>query len=305
MNNEKVAILMSTYNGERFLKTQIDSILNQSFKNFHLFIRDDGSTDNTLKILSQFETNPNVTIYFEENNLGYKNSFLQLLRLAINSEDNFAYYAFSDQDDFWEREKIKASVLKLQSDNSLYRLYFSGLTFVDENLNLLKDKDASKVKTTFAAEIVRHSISGATAVFSTALAELAIQYDEVFNLPGGHDAFIFRLNAAVGGYFFADQANYIMFRRHDDNTSSASKDVLTKIKNELNSTSHSELQTAKFLKKYYEYLLAEDILKEIDLLINYNKGIKYKLELCKNKNFRRENNLMNILFIYKVIFNKL
>lgn len=304
MNNSPVAVLMSTYNGEKYLVEQINSILNQSYQNIHLFIRDDGSTDNTRHILDQFMGNPKITVILGTKNVGYKNSFLYLLKTIVNTYDEYQYFSFSDQDDIWMKEKISTSIKNLEINNNPYRVYFSGLTFVDSDKRQLKVKNESQVITTFPAEMVRHSISGATSVFSRNLAELAIKYDEVEKIAGGHDAFIFRLNAALHGYFFADKNNYIQFRRHDDNTSSATKSFLTKVSQELTRNDGVEIETARFFKEYYNEILPETTMLEIDLLLNYNRSFKDKWLLLTNKKFKRENKLMNGIFMYKVFFNK-
>lgn len=304
MSNPPVAVLMSTYNGEKYLIEQINSILNQSYENIHLFIRDDGSTDDTRSILNQFMDNPKITVILGTKNLGYKNSFLSLLKTIVNTYDEYQYFSFSDQDDIWMKEKISMSIRHLETNNNPYRVYFSGLTFVDSDKQQLKVKDESRVVTTFPAEMVRHSISGATSVVSRNLAELTVKYDEAEKIAGGHDALIFRLNAALHGYFFADKNNYIQFRRHVDNASSASKSFLYKIKQELTTSDGSELETAKFFKKYYKSVLPETTLLEIDLLLNYNKNFKSKWSLLTNKKFRRENKLMNIIFIYRIFLSK-
>ncbi|MCH3933478.1 MAG: glycosyltransferase [Leuconostoc mesenteroides] len=305
MNNPSVAVLMSTYNGEDYLAEQINSILNQTYQNIHLFIRDDGSTDNTMSIIEEFIRNPKVSVIKSGDNLGYKNSFLMLLKTVVDLKKNYKYFSFSDQDDVWLKDKILVSIKKLEKDDSKYRIYFSGLTFVDSKLNKLKIKDDSNIRTTFPAEMVRHSVSGATSVFSRDLAELAVKYKEVQKLPGGHDEFIFRLNAALGGHFFADKNNYIKFRRHEDNASSATKGLLFKIMQEFNRKDGSVVITAQFLRTYYKKNLTASTFQEIEMLLNYNKGFKSKWLLLKNKKFRRENSLMNIIFFYRVIFSKL
>lgn len=305
MNNPPVAILMSTYNGEAYLVDQINSILNQNYQNIHLFVRDDGSTDNTMRILEEFIGNPKISVIQSGDNLGYKNSFLMLLKTVVDLKKNYQYFSFSDQDDVWLKDKILVSIKKLEKNDLPYRIYFSGLTFVDARLNKLKIKDDSNTRTTFPAEMVRHSVSGATSVFSRDIAELAVKYKEVQRLPGGHDEFIFRLNAALEGHFFADKSNYIKFRRHDDNTSSATKGLVFKIMQEFNRKDSSVVITAQFLRKYYKENLSASTLQEIEMLLNYDNSFKNKWSLLKNKKFRRENLLMNILFFYRVIFSKL
>ncbi len=127
---EKVDILIATYNGEKFIKEQIDSILNQTYQNIQLIISDDASTDKTREILKQYEQNEKIKIFYQEENLGYLKNFEFLLNKV---ESNL--YMLSDQDDVWKREKIEKSVEKLQKEN--LDLVFGDLEVVDENLNTL------------------------------------------------------------------------------------------------------------------------------------------------------------------------
>ncbi|MCK8604573.1 glycosyltransferase [Leuconostoc citreum] len=306
MNNPAVAILMSTYNGERFLTEQINSILNQSYQNIHLFIRDDGSSDKTLDLLKKFEKSPLITVSIDNNNLGYKNSFLTLIQSVLNQKERFKYFAFSDQDDVWHREKIFSAVKLLEKNNqNSFRLYYTGLTFVDEHLNTLRVKKETQTVITFGAEIVRHSVSGATVVFSRELGEKVVQYEDVFQIRDGHDALIFRINAALEGKFIYDESNFIKFRRHNSNTSNATSGLLNKIRNELLNSNSSEIDTAKFIKRHFSEILSYQISNEIDTLLNYQKSLINKYKLIKHKSFRREKKIMNILFMYRIIFNKI
>lgn len=102
MESQKVQVLMSTYNGERFLQEQIESILNQSWKNLDILIRDDGSRDQTREILKDYsEKYSNVYIFLEEN-CGVARSFFELLK-----KSDADYVAFCDQDDIWMEQKIE------------------------------------------------------------------------------------------------------------------------------------------------------------------------------------------------------
>lgn len=106
-----IAILMSTYNGESFLDAQLASIFQQTEKDFHLYIRDDGSTDRTLEIIKKWQQyHENITVLSDEENLGAKNSFLKLLEQV-----DAAYYLFADQDDVWLPEKVSKSISALKS----------------------------------------------------------------------------------------------------------------------------------------------------------------------------------------------
>ena len=104
---EKVDILLATYNGERFLQKQIDSILQQTYSNFTIYIRDDGSKDGTIKIIKDYaQKYPNKILFIEDilGNLGVTQNFNELMKYSSAN-----YIAFSDQDDIWLPQKIEKS----------------------------------------------------------------------------------------------------------------------------------------------------------------------------------------------------
>ena len=82
---EQIDVLLATYNGEKYLKEQIESILNQTYSNIRLIISDDGSTDNTREIIKEYkQKDKRVVYYFQENNLGYIKNFEFLLTKVEN-----------------------------------------------------------------------------------------------------------------------------------------------------------------------------------------------------------------------------
>lgn len=107
INNDtsNIAILLSTYNGEKFIKKQIDSLIAQTFSNWKLYIRDDGSTDKTISIIEEICESDNRIFLYKETNIGVKASFLSLL-----SRVEADYYFFCDQDDFWYDNKIEKTL---------------------------------------------------------------------------------------------------------------------------------------------------------------------------------------------------
>jgi glycosyltransferase involved in cell wall biosynthesis len=128
---EKIDILLATYNGEKYIKEQLDSILNQSYFNFNLIISDDKSTDNTAEILKEYaKKDDRIKIYIQEENLGVIKNF-EFLLSKVESD----YYMLSDQDDIWLKDKISKSYEKLIQEN--LDLVFSDLEVVDENLNII------------------------------------------------------------------------------------------------------------------------------------------------------------------------
>lgn len=128
---EKIDILLATYNGEKFVKEQIESILNQTYENFNLIISDDASTDNTLNILEEYEKkDTRIKVFKKEKNEGLIDNFEFLLKNVTSD-----YFMFSDQDDIWKKDKIEKSINKLKEENS--GLVYTDLEIVDEKLNVI------------------------------------------------------------------------------------------------------------------------------------------------------------------------
>ena len=128
---ERVDILLATYNGEKYLREQIDSILNQSYNDFRLIISDDCSEDGTKEILDEYvQKDTRIIVFCQKKNLGVTKNFEFLLSKV---ESN--YFMFSDQDDIWKENKIEKSIEKIKSEDA--DLVYSDLEVVDENLNVI------------------------------------------------------------------------------------------------------------------------------------------------------------------------
>lgn len=129
--NNNLAVLLSAYNGGKYIKKQVESILDQeNINNFTIYIRDDGSTDNTRNILKHLQKeNPNIKV-IEGKNIGLVASFLELLNLAY--QNRYDYYSFSDQDDYWLPEKLATAVRAIEKIDEPV-LYASCSKIVNEN----------------------------------------------------------------------------------------------------------------------------------------------------------------------------
>ena len=105
-------ILMTTYNGEKYLSKQIDSIINQTYQKWKLLVRDDGSSDRTKQILSEYEKKDSrITVYQNTTDKhGAYLNFWTLIHEARQNYPNYDYYFFSDQDDVWELDKIEIMI---------------------------------------------------------------------------------------------------------------------------------------------------------------------------------------------------
>ena len=130
---DKIDILMATYNGERYLKEQIESILKQTYSNFRLIISDDCSTDSTRNILEEYHQKDNrIEIYYQDKNLGYIKNFEFLLNKVENN-----FYMLADQDDIWISDKIEKSMKKLEQEKA--DLVFCDLMLINQNGEKIAD----------------------------------------------------------------------------------------------------------------------------------------------------------------------
>lgn len=122
-----VSVAMATYNGEKYLEEQLDSILNQTYKNIEVIICDDCSTDKTREIITKYaDSDKRIKYCFNEENLGYSKNFQKAVSLCTGD-----YIALSDQDDIWNLNKIEISLNNIKN----YDLLCTNSLLVDENNN--------------------------------------------------------------------------------------------------------------------------------------------------------------------------
>lgn len=204
-----VNILMSTYNGEKYLKTQIDSILNQTDVDVRLTIRDDGSNDNTKEIIKAYSDNKSIT-WYEGENLRPACSFMHLLANAEDAE----YYAFADQDDYWEPEKMKTAIEHLAEIKGP-ALYFSQTQLTDENLNKIKTRNITPLLT-FGESMVYAFATGCTMVMNKPLRDFIVAHQPK-TMPMLHDYWIYTLSKAIGAEIRFDTTPHLLYRQHTAN----------------------------------------------------------------------------------------
>ena len=141
-----VIVLLSTYNGTKYLSEQLDSLYSQNGVDIHIIARDDGSKDNTVEILKSYQNKFGKMTILAEDNVGCAKSFFSLIHYVCQSKDLKAdYFAFCDQDDVWLPEKLKRAAEKLDTEEAERKLYFCSANFVDSNLNYLATVNLDKV----------------------------------------------------------------------------------------------------------------------------------------------------------------
>jgi rhamnosyltransferase len=208
----RVIILMSTWNGEKFLDDQLNSIFNQSFcGELEIIIRDDGSKDNTISILKNYQKKHNITIIYG-NNIGTKNSFFELMRIA--SQRNADFFAFADQDDVWLPDKISNGVETLMHLDDKPALYCSALNVVDSDLNQISIYQHSKPKSIIST-LISNFATGCSCIFNRQLLKV-ILYPVNSNSILMHDWWIALIATAYGVVKY-DSIPHILYRQHAGN----------------------------------------------------------------------------------------
>lgn len=214
MSDKKVIVLLSAYNGEAHIAEQIDSILNQTYKNIELYVRDDGSKDNTLEILRNYEREGLIRLEAGQN-VGFVKSFLWLIENSGDAD----FYSFSDQDDVWNQDKIELAVKALEhEDEDIPILYFTNYDYYDGNMNFMGHRDLPTPKTCFRNSLVDCVPLGFNTVFNKKAHDLTVQ-----NMPvrtTGHDWWMYMLCAGLGKVIYDDTPT-VKYRRHNNNVSDA------------------------------------------------------------------------------------
>ena len=217
-----VQILMSTYNGAKYLKDQIDSILQQDYSDFQLLIRDDGSTDGTPRVLSTYADQNTIISYITEQNAGVVISFFELIKKADDSNE---WFAFSDQDDVWLSCKIsKALELMSGYDSSVPLLYCSNKIVTDEQLNPVSQEIKEYVRQpSFGNALVQNICTGCTCLFNRELLKLLRKQMPQYVIM--HDWWLY-LTASCFGIVVYDCNSYILYRQHEHNVWGAKRTYL-------------------------------------------------------------------------------
>lgn len=217
--SNEIAILLATYNGENFLREQLDSILSQTYTKWHLYIHDDGSKDNTIEILNEYQTlYPNkITVVAGKPTGGAKNNFYFLLK---NIEAPL--YMFSDQDDVWLPSKIEMEVdaWKQNKAEKIPVLIFTDLRIVNQNLDIISESlweyyKFNTVNIRMQSLILQNVVTGCTMLFNRKLRDMMIMHKNIDSVPM-HDKWGAMIALQFGKMIrITDQT--ILYRQHENN----------------------------------------------------------------------------------------
>ncbi|CCZ60371.1 glycosyltransferase family 2 protein [Hungatella hathewayi] len=298
----KLQILLSTYNGEKYICTQLDSIVTQDIEEKELLIRDDGSNDRTVPIIKTYmELYPWIILY-EGKNIGVQRSFFDLLNHADLKAD---YFAFADQDDEWFPEKMKRAIEKLKLFvEEKPALYCSDKVIVDEKLNPINLTVPCIVhKITFANALVQNICTGCTVVFNREMLFLLQQY--VPEEAVMHDWWSYLLASAFGNVYYDSNA-YIHYRQHGENVTGAQTTRIKLLKyriGELKKPRGALYKQARELSVHYK--LPNDKQEIIDKFLSAENSFIARIRLLQDKRFYRQKKGDDLVFRLIVLLGKL
>lgn len=301
MDNKTIGVLLSTYNGEKYLKEQIESVLAQKNVKIKLYIRDDGSTDRTVQICNKYQNTHQNVVLIQGNNIGCSQSFFSLI-CRIKSE-NLSYIAFCDQDDIWLPNKLYTAIECLKPYSNEPALYCSNLNVVDENMNYLRAMYSKTTKPCKTLSLLENIATGCTCVANNQLINLL--HDR--GLPQKvimHDWWLYCMASFWGTVIF-DKKSYINYRQHSNNVLGArTNNVFYKLSNFIkscinNQEEHYREEQAKlFLTLNLPYYSADD-LKLVLQIANYRSSFVSRLKLAFNINLLPD---FNLRLIARILF---
>ncbi len=280
---EKVDILLATYNGEKYIREQIDSILNQTYKEFRLLISDDGSNDGTRDILNEYKAKDDrIEIFMQEENLGVVKNFEFLLKKV-----EAKYYMFSDQDDIWKNEKIEKSLNKIEEG---FDLVYTDLEVVDENLNVTYESYwklkgiYKKIKkyNNFESLYLNNFITGCTVISKKELIDSFMPLPNISKFVL-HDYWISLIVSQNGKIAYIEEP-LIKYRQHKNNKVGSKKKT-----DELKSIDEIRSLFIQVKKEHFKVFIENENKFKSEKVKELNKkALKYyeMLETKKNINFK-------------------
>lgn len=298
-----VQILLSTYNGATYLKPLMDSLLMQDYPQVEIIVRDDGSNDSTVDLLQEYAaTYSNVKVFYG-NNIGFAKSFLKLIELSSPKAD---YFAFCDQDDVWQPDKILRAVKFLsQQAPPTPALYCSRLTVVNQNLEFISYSEILPKPFLFPNALVQGSIRGCTMVFNQAARQL---FQEFPQTPIGHDWWVYLVVSAFGTVVY-DKESRILYRQHPGNVYGISIGFIDRWKEKIArffkyDNSHPIVEQAQDFKRIYSHSLSQGQRTSLDRLLGSRKNFLCRLNYALFCDVYRQLAWDNLILKIMLILNR-
>lgn len=283
---QKIVVLISTYDGERYLREQLESLINQTI-NVDILVRDDGSKDSTKLILDEYSKKYHCFTWYTGKNLRPAKSFYDMV-MTVSQE--YDYVFFCDQDDVWLNDKVEVAVSMLKDKTNIPAMYYSATKLVDANLNEIgyNYRDPRYSKSLLISFLHGSLVTGCTICINQQLLLKLKKYTPI--RMSMHDTWIHRLCLSLGGEVVADPISHILYRQHSNNVLGIHKRKKCDILKSFFSPCPIHLDMASQILKAYE---SENDFPQSNRIF-LKSFVKY-----------RENAICYIAFICKILFAKI
>lgn len=268
---KEILIMMATYNGEKYIREQLESIFAQTYTNFDLLISDDGSNDNTINIIHDYQSKyGNIILISNTQVHGALHNFSNLIKYSKQIQ-KYNYYMFSDQDDVWKKEKVDYSlkeISKFKTNKPI--LLYTSKQYVDQKL-INMNWNIPNENIIDLSLLFQNRTFGCTYIFNNSL------YDKLeWNISPSfinYDHYV-AIQAFLFGSIYFYNYKTILYRQHGDNVSGAVR--------------RSFFERINIRKKYAKVIdlfkfLLEYAMKNYAELNNIDKT---KIEMMNNKKNR-------------------
>ncbi len=298
-----MVILLATYNGEKYLKDQLNSLFSQRNCKIKIIARDDGSTDTTLDILKSFD----VLLMPSYKNIGTKESFSLLLEYALECTES-DYFMFCDQDDVWKSDKVEKTLKRMQELEILHKesplLVHTDLEVVDENMKRINSsfvqyQNLNAKKNSFTQLLLQNTMTGCTIMINRSLASLALPIAQEAIM---HDWWIGLVASKFGKIGYIDTTT-IKYRQHVNNSIGAKGFTLFYIIKRLQnseSISQNTLQTKAFLQRYKNDLDAKSVAMLEDFISIESQSFWKKRKILFKHKLLKQGLLRNLGLMLKI-----
>lgn len=282
----KVVVIISTYNGSTNIERQLDSIFSQDKVEVSVLIRDDSSRDNTVDIVRKYMIkNPEFDIkLILGDNVGYAKSFW----LGLKNSEKADYYAFSDQDDVWKKDKLHKCIAVMCEDRNIPQLSYckmqrsnEQLKRLDEQVEILRTEQLTKKLT-----LIKTYNYGAATVINDSAKELVCRtWPDIDDLP--HDMWSGTLCYWFGKVYYVDEELYYWIRYNTSVTGEGTKSSGVKHRFCKTLQKKSYPNICNDILNNYSDLLTEKDVKFLKQVQNYKKNFRCKRKLLFDKSFKR------------------
>jgi glycosyltransferase involved in cell wall biosynthesis len=286
-NDAKIAVLLATYNGAKFLPEFLDSLVSQSAKNFVVYVRDDGSSDCTLDVVRSYAATLDIVVLQSEKRLGPAHSFLELLGAA---GEDCEYFAFADQDDSWHERKLERAVQALGQRCENPSLYFARVEYVNERLEYLGLSPVHR-HVGYENALVENIAMGCTVMMNRAARALVVRTPA--KSVTMHDWWVYLLISAAGRTI-ADDFVALKYRQHANNVVGASASLVREYVQKIfqfvrrGRDSVGLMDQASELTILYGDILSPRQRALVDMMRHGKSSFMYRLQLCLFSPFVRQ-----------------